>query len=44
MLDSHRFAPNPELTFQFFGELWGRGRRGDEAEVEAHRMGQKGIG
>lgn len=25
MLDSHKLAPYPELTFQFFGEVWGRG-------------------
>lgn len=30
MLDSHRLAPYPELTFQFFGEVWGRGMAGDE--------------
>lgn len=42
MLDSHRSAPRPELTHRFFG--WGWGRREDEAEVEAHRIGQGGIG
>lgn len=30
MLDSHRLAPYPELTFHFFGEVWGRGMAGDE--------------
>ena len=30
MLDSHRLAPYPELTFQFFGEVWGWGMAGDE--------------
>lgn len=28
MLDSHRLAPYPELTFQFFGEVVGQGREG----------------
>lgn len=46
MLDSHGLAPYPELTFRFFGGggVWGRGRRGDEAEVEAHRTGRKRTG
>lgn len=30
MLDLHRLAPYPELTFQFFGEVWGRGMAGDD--------------
>lgn len=28
MLDSHRWAPYPELTFQFFGEVVGQGQEG----------------
>lgn len=28
MLDSHRLAPYPELTFQFFGEVVGQGQEG----------------
>lgn len=28
VLDSHRLAPYPELTFQFFGEVVGQGQEG----------------
>lgn len=48
MLDSHRLAPYPELTFQFFWGGVGVGQ-GQEWEMRrgvggAHRTGRKGIG
>lgn len=43
MLDWHRLAPYPELTFRFFGEVVGQRQGEGEAAVETHRTGREGL-